>query len=324
MNLFIISTPSQAFFLAQSPELIKNAVLVVTVPNKRIASKIHENLKDFNFEYSSIVYITKLYDKLVLFKIFYFKIWFIQFKLRFKTFENIYIGSYSNFYHLSIIGEYENYSKIFLLYDGMQLMSVAYNRLTAKDKVRSLPTAFTALGFKQPLIKSLNFVSPFFLRVHPNDSSVILQNNNNFNHPKLVESEVIVVGQPLEQLKIVSEKFYLRCLQDIIQKFPNKKVFYVPHPRENNDSIAKISSILEIKSFGKIFEEEYLRSSVFPQTVISFYSSVLGNMAFLKTSTKLYAIAIPEANFRRKELYENYKLTLKFLKKQGVQVINNL
>ena len=39
-NLFILSTPSQAFFLSKAPELIENAVVVVTVPNKTIASKI--------------------------------------------------------------------------------------------------------------------------------------------------------------------------------------------------------------------------------------------------------------------------------------------
>ena len=45
-----------------------------------------------------------------------------------------YIGSYSNFYHLSLVGEYEKNSKIFLLYDGMQIISVAHNRKNNKTE----------------------------------------------------------------------------------------------------------------------------------------------------------------------------------------------
>ncbi len=75
------------------------------------------------------------------------------------------MGSYSNFYHLSIVGEYEKNSKIFLLYDGMQLISVAHNRKNNNVEVRNLPCFFIKLKFKQPKIESLNFVGPFSLHV---------------------------------------------------------------------------------------------------------------------------------------------------------------
>ena len=315
MNLFILSTPSQAFFLSKAPELIENAGVVLTVPNKKTASKILEYLQDFKFEFTSIVYVAGNNDRLKLFKILFFRVWLFQFKRKFETFENVYIGSYSNFYHLSIIGEYEKNSKISLLYDGMQIISVAYNRKINKTEVRSLPRVFIQLSFKQPKIATLNFVGPFFLDVNSRDTFKSLQRGNQNGHPRLDETKIIFVGQPLVQYEIVSNDFYLRCLRRLSEKFPNKKVLYVPHPRENKENIEKIAAFLEIKIFNGIFEEEYLNSKVFPKTVVSFYSSVLGNLCYLRAETDIYAIAIDEANFLRKEIYDNYQLTFSFLEK---------
>ncbi|PTX42611.1 hypothetical protein C8P64_3041 [Christiangramia gaetbulicola] len=314
MNLFVLSTPSQAFFLSRAPELLENAIVIATVTDKTTASKIFEHLQEFEFEYTLIVYMVDNNDWLKPLKILYFRIWLFQFKKKFKTFQNVYIGSYSNIYHLSIIGEYEKKSKISLLYDGMQIISVAYNRKLNNSEVRSLPRVFRQLKFKQPKIPSLNFVGPFTLDVNSRDTSKSLNRKNQNEHPKLDETEVIFVGQHLVQLEIVSNDFYLKCLRGLVKKFPNKKVLYIPHPRENKVNLEKISEFLEIKTFNGIFEEEYLNSKVFPKTVVSFYSSVLGNLCYLRAETDLYAIAIPEANFLRKELYDNYQVTFSFLK----------
>jgi len=320
-NLFILSTPSQAFFLSKAPEILKNAVVIMTVTNKSIASKILKHLKEFELDYTAIVYMAENQDRLKLPKILFFRFWLFQFKRKFKSFKGVYIGSYSNLYHLNMVGEYENTSKIYLLYDGMQIISVAHNRKNSDPQLRTLPGSFKKMGFKQPKIKSLNFIGPFSLEVHPRDTFKTFKHEN-CKQPKLEENKVIFVGMPLVQLGIVSMDFYFMCLQKLKLRFPTKTFSYVPHPRETRDSILKIAEVMEIRHFKAIFEEEYLQSDSFPGTVVSFYSSVLANMIYLRANTHIYTIAIPEQKFLRKEFYKNYQVTHGFLKDLRVSGIN--
>ena len=313
-RLFILSTPSQAFFLSQAPELMNKDILILTVRTQEVADAILFHLGDFNWE--EVIVINTLEEGSIFgkLKILQFRYWLWRFKRRRKNIEGVYMGSYSNFHQLCIVGEYEKNSKIFLLYDGMQIIAVAQNRKDGNDNVRKLPNSFLQLKFKQPKIRSLNFVGPFFLNVKATDSFKILEKNSREKHPYLEDEKVLFVGMPLVQLGIVSREFYLKNLQVIKERFSDKTVLYVPHPRENQEEITKIAKILEIKAFNGIFEEEYLSRPVFPRTVVSFYSSVLGNLCYLRAETDIYAIVIPEANFLRKEVYDNYQLTLNFLK----------
>lgn len=313
-NLFILSTPSQAFFLSKAPELINKDILILTVRTQEEADAILVHLGKFDWEEVIVIKTPGEIDHFGKLKIIQFRFWLWRFKRERNHFEGIYMGSYSNFHQLSIIGEYENNSKIFLLYDGMQIIAVAHNRMDSDHKIRRLPNSFLSFKFKQPEIKSLNFVSPFPLEVKPTDSLKILKKDAGETHPQLDEEKVIVVGQPLVQLDIVSVEFYFTNLRGLKEKFSDKKVFYVPHPRENEDDIAKVAEIFEIKVFKGIFEEEYLNSAIFPKTVVSFYSSVLGNLCYLRAKTDIYAIHITESNFLRKQIHHKYLLTFSFIK----------
>lgn len=314
MNLFILSTASQAFFLSKAPELIHKDILILTVSTQKQADAILVHLGKFDWEEVIVIKTPGKNDNFGKLKIIYFRFWLWRFKRERNHFEGIYMGSYSNFHQLSIIGEYENNSKIFLLYDGMQIIADAHTRKDSNHKIRRLPNSFLRLKFKQPKIQSLNFIAPFFLDVKSTDSFKILEKDKHNKHPELDEEKVLFVGMPLVQLDIVSREFYLKNLREIKEKFSDKKVFYVPHPRENEDNIAKVAEIFEIKVFKGIFEEEYLNSAIFPKTVVSFYSSVLGNLCYLRAKTDIYAIHISESNFLRKKIHHKYLLTFSFLK----------
>ena len=313
MNLFILSTATQAFFLSKAPELIKKDVLILTVTNKNQVHQILVHLKEFNWEEIVILKTPKKNDSLVHVKVIYFRLWLWWFKIRRINFKEIYIGSYSNLYHLSIVGEYEHKSKIFLLYDGMQIISVAHNRKNNNLNVRTLPDSFTRLKFIQPKIESLNFVGPFSLPVNPGDTFKTFKKKNHQHHPQLNESKVVFVGQPLVEIGYVSRDYYLNNLKEVKKKFSDKEILYIPHPREARKQIKKIAELLKIKIFDNIFEEEYFNSSVFPKTVVSHYSSVLGNLCYLEAKTDLHAIRIPEAKFLSKKGYDNYQINFSFL-----------
>lgn len=323
-SLFILSTPSQAFFLSKAPELLENAVVVVTISNKKNAVKIFKYLQDINLNHTATVYLAKNNDLFKLPKIIYFRIWLLLFKQKFEIFKNVYIGSYTNFYHLGILAEYEDKAKLFLLYDGGQIIPVAKMRKTANHKVRNLPRSFVKMGIKQPQVNSLNFVAPFKLSVSKSDSVKVLNNDARVKHPSLDESQVYFVGQPLVDLEIVSKEFYLETLRLVKDKFPDKRLVYVPHPREDKNNLKHIQNIMEIDFFEDIFEEKFLNSEIFAQTIISFYSSVLFNFCYLNAGTNLYAINIPEANFLRKSIYHNIQIIYAYIEQAKYHNLNIL
>lgn len=316
-NLFIISTPSQAFFLRQSPEFIENAVLVLTVPDAVQEKKILYYLREFDWQSVYILKRTRAGFSSYSY-ILYFRIWLFLFKKKYPFFKKIFIGSYNNHHHTAIVGEYEDKAQIYLLSDGMQMIAVSTLRKSGENSVREFPSFFRLLKFRHPGIVHLNFISPMEIEVGEWDRVYLLDKRNNNLTPKLRKDLIYFAGQPLSEMGILSTEFYLSSLRELQSLYAEKKIIYLPHPTERSENLSEIGEMMEIKVLPHIFEEEYLSSKEFPATVVSFYSSVLINLCFMQAEVDLIAVSIPDEEIIPRDLVPKIKIIYNFLENLDV------
>ncbi|HET8885519.1 MAG TPA: hypothetical protein VFM70_04110 [Salinimicrobium sp.] len=323
-KLFLISTPSQAFFLKQSPELINKAVLVIAVPTNEQKKKILYHLKGYQWTSIHVLKIPQSVGKFSYIKILGFGIWLQYFKLKYPSFNEVFFGSYNNHYNMSLVAEYENSAKLHLLYDGMQMVAVSQSRKEKTKGIRPLPSFFKFLGLKQAKINKLNFIGPLPIKVEGEDTYSALKNEMSYKHPIPQEDTVVFVGQPLIGNFIINEDFYYKSLLRLKEKFPDKHFIYAPHHREKVEHIQEIKKIMDIAVFSEIFEEKFISSEKFPGTVITFYSSALLNLCYLQAKIKLYAIKIPYSKFIRKDVYPNYEVVLNYIEESDYPYLSFL
>jgi len=298
MKLFIISTPSQAFFLSQTLEVTSNSVLILTVKSKKEANKILYYLEGLHWKEINIWLVPYADDKVVYYKLFLLRIRIITLKFKFPTFSKIYFGSYANIIHLSVIAAYEPKTKLILLYDGLQMVSVNHfrNRLSTENN-KKFPRAYKLLGFKEPKIKKLTYSSPLKLIAEGEDKIEIIKRRINPKRQIIDEDIIYFIGQPLPEIGVISSEYYIATLKKLKYTY-SKKIIYFPHPREGDNLIREISKIFEIKIPETIFEEYFLNLQTIPCEVISFYSSVLVNLVFLNAPSKITSVGIPENEIR--------------------------
>lgn len=293
MNLFVISTPSQAFFLSKAPELIEEkSVLLITVGKKGYDVKIWEYLKLFPWLRVIILDVlgTESYASFYKIFLFQFRIQILKYKL--PPVNKLYIGSFHNPFHLGIATHFEQTAKVYLLFDGLQMIEVARERKASiLNYKRPFTKIFILAGFKSPNLYSITYISPLKLSIPSGDNLTLIQPLK-YDLPQLEPNLIYFAGQPLVDFGIVSKRTYLLKLKMLKEKFPGATIEYVPHPKESSGILQEIGVIFKIHSFDKIFEEKYLESEFFAKAVVSFYSSVLTNLIYLKAETEIYAIKI--------------------------------
>ncbi|WP_424493692.1 polysialyltransferase family glycosyltransferase [Salinimicrobium sp. GXAS 041] len=293
-SLVLISTPSQAFFLSRTPEVSQNAILIITVKTQGEASKIQKYLEGFSWKKVYIWLVPQAEDRRVYYKLFLLKLKLFRLKYKYSTLNSIYFGSYANIIQLSIVAEFEHKASIILLYDGLQLVSVNYfrNKLSTENK-KKFPRAYNLLGFKQPEIDQIIYISPLKLKAGGRDRIRILKREKISKPQILDENLIFYIGQPLSNVGMISSEYYINTLKKLNNN-TSKKIIYFPHPRENKEIVAEVSKIFEIKVPEVIFEDYYLHLRIVPKEIISMYSSVLVNMIFLNAPSNLTAIEIPK------------------------------
>ena len=301
-SLIIISTASQAFFLSQTPDVAQNSVLVITVKSSIEAEKILELLDKFAWKEIQIWKIPHATDKLVYFKLFQVRIKIAALQRRYQEITQVYFGSYANSVHLSIVAVFENSAKLNLLYDGLQLVSVLHFRNKASiENRRNFPLAYRILGFKEPELLKINYCSPLPMEVNGDDTIEVLQRKEPLKTTAVDEGVIYFIGQPLPDVGMVSSEYYISTLRKLKNNY-SQKIIYFPHPREDKKLLGELSKYFEIKVPDTIFEEYYMQLEIVPFAVISFYSSVLVNLVFLKAASKIAAIEIPENEINEEQL----------------------
>lgn len=293
-SLFVISTSSQAFFLSLTPELVDKAILVLTIKRKEDEHLILNFLRDLNWERVLIWEIpaTNSKKEYLKFAFLRWKLW--QLKRSYSNIKKVYFGSYVNQYHLSIVAEFEERSKLFLLYDGLQVITTAEVRKTGPNVVKH-PSLMRLLKYRIPRITSLKYVSPIPLELPKNDSLLLIKSSGFPGQKTYDPTLIFFIGQPLsgKGIGIVTDDYYLEVLEVLKRKYLGQKVIYVPHPRENNDFLRKVNKIMKVNRLDEIFEQYFLKNNVIPRKIFSFYSSVLLNMIFLRAEMEIKSIKIP-------------------------------
>lgn len=300
-SLFIISTASQAFFLSLTPELVNNSILILTVKEEEEAEKILGYIGGLGWGKKLTWYIPRKNSKTEYVKFLKLRFQIQKFRNSQPDVDEIYFGSYINQYHRSLLAEFEKKSKLFLLYDGLQIISTAYMRTQASCPPIKHPMLMRLLGFKVPVLRNLNYISPIALDIPVNDSLHLIKSSEILRH-KYYDPEIMYfIGQPISSVGVLKKGFYLDTLKKLKSSYRKKKLIYIPHPREKEEDLGSIAKIVEIMKPDIVFEKFFLLSTRFPQKVFSFYSSVLLNLIFLGAESEIISIEIPPSEIELKD-----------------------
>jgi hypothetical protein len=324
-SLVLISTASQAFFLSRSPAIANDSVLVLTVKSKDEANKILHHVRSLDWKQINIWKIPLAEDKDVYLKLLKIRVKILALKFRFPHFSKVYIGSYANLVHLAVLAEYENSCTSILLYDGLQLVSVNHFRNKGSDENRkNLPKAYKLLGFKNPKILNLTYISPLDLKITGNDRIEVIKSMKASILQEVDEESIYFIGQPLSAVGMVTAEYYVETLKKF-KAGSHNKITYFPHPRESNKVVKELSGIFEIKVPDTIFEEYFLEQNTIPGEIVSFYSSVLVNLIYLKAPIKITSIEIPKYKINVGRFYQLLAPTYEYfhnISEKNFRIIN--
>lgn len=275
--------------------------MILTVKSDKDAQDILEYAEDLNWGkiLTWFIPVNNTMAEYVKFLILRFRIW--KFRYDYSNIEKIYFGSYVNQYHRSLLAEFEKKSKLFLLYDGLQIISTAHMRVEGPSECAKYPMLMRLMGFKSPQLRNLHFVSPISLHISDRDSLYLIRSSKILQPKYYDPNSIYFIGQPISSVGILNQEFYLETLKKIQNTYPDKKLIYIPHPREKEDVLAAITKIAEIMKPNVIFEKYFLKSTTFPQKVFSFYSSVLLNLVFLEAESEIISIRIPKSEIILKD-----------------------
>lgn len=151
------------------------------------------------------------------------------------------------------------------------------------------------------------------------DSSLIDGQVNYYIHPvrKCIEfnkKELFFFGSKLSEARNIHLKDELYILSKVPELYLNYKLIYIPHRDENNDKLNSISKLgFEIKSLNKPAEVYFDEITTMPETVLSYYSTVLYSCYIRFNNIEIKSINIESyllqdsSKLNAKEIYEYYK-----------------
>ena len=315
-SVFILSTATQAYYLKFCSHFIKDGILIVSVSDKGKADVIFDILKDYNWKKKYWWSGTHRNSAIEVLKIIRIRASFLLLKKRFPNISRVYMGSYTNIYHLTVAAEYERTAKIVLLYDGIGVVTFAKHRKANDPSIKKFPQLYRLLGYKEPVLANLNFVAPYELEVGKQDQfqKIVIENQS----PKkkvLLENKVFFIGQPFLEIGIISKKYYLDSLQWVVDQNKEKELIYLPHPREKEHNLSEIDKIMPVEKLNMVLEEYYLNSESFPKKVISYCSSVLLNLFFFNGNIDIVALKAPQEEIKLEKYVQPFKHNYEFFEK---------
>jgi hypothetical protein len=215
------------------------------------------------------------------------------------------IGNYNDLLNHFLI-QNVSYNKLYLLDDGLASLDISVNRL---NEIRNKKSILDLDRYKKirpkmaRLILNLNNKIPekiYFYTAYDlikNEKDCFIENKYMILKSGISQmttnQTAFFIGQPLTELKIVSEQHYFRALEEIIRQLIKYKVFYIPHRTEKTEKLKKISKLVEVKNFNLPIEIAVLNERVLPSFFITFYSSAIVNLSIIygkKFQYRMYKI----------------------------------
>lgn len=196
----------------------------------------------------------------------FFKIAFYSFLLPIFSlcYKNIVIGSFKSGFVSLAFWPFNINSNFIIVDDGT-------STLEAKELPRFHDARFFT-QFHQELVG-------FFPTVDPNGFNSIKQRLNIEKNRSL---DVVFIGSGIAEIGIVSESDYLCMVEKICAKYSAKSsnIIYIPHRVESEEKLNKISVLDRVQILKINYPIELLGivGSLFPEKVVSFYSTALVTM----------------------------------------------
>ena len=273
-NVSVAASPLQLLNCIEAIHHFKmrnNILILLKTTNTQSLSQM-EKLMLF-IEWENIYYVS-LPEK-VLEKLFFSKIIETSLKeIEKGKIQSLVVGEYQST-HVHHIVNYLNNKNIYLVDDGMSLLSYNVYRKNKTIKQKVIKLVYQFLFYK---LKDIKY--KLFTIFEIEDSSTIKNEYTFFkNYINQVErsDEVYFIGQPLIELNLMEEKTYITELRKILKFYNKKKFVYILHRRQDESLIKQISAALqfEYKKFDNLIELEMLSSAKVPLYFATFFSTAI-------------------------------------------------
>lgn len=212
--------------------------------------------------------------------------------------------------------------KVYLLDDGAVTINHYLNTLEQHKKNIKYPLKkkirhwrFNLFGLKTIPTDTLNLFTSY--QFTPRGEEEIAHNDlkyfkQTFLSRTVTDETVYFLGQPLVDIKLLSDTTYINYIQKII-RFYQRKIIYIPHRAE---SISEELKSLQNENFiiheiNQPIELEFISSNRYPKYLCSFYSSALFTLNILYPESEIIAFIIESDKmvFPRPEIKNIYDYT---------------
>lgn len=211
----------------------------------------------------------------------------------YDDFDRLIIGNYNDLLNHFVI-QYSKHNCLVLVDDGLASLSVASKRYreinennsilyqNKKQKIRPF-FAKKILRLNKFIPPKITFFSSYKLKQNPSD--VFVKNKYELIRKGIKDKKhnqtAYFIGQPLTELKILDEQYYLDILNRTKNKYNDKTIIYIPHRTENHSKLARINQIIPVKPQEIPIEQLVLQEQEIPELFISIYSSALINLRLI-------------------------------------------
>ena len=276
-NLCLINSPLQfinlAEFLNQKKENDKKILILVGFANKASIEQI-KNINLNFFFYKNLFFLSELFTLR--------KFRFVLYIRKFFKFNKVIIGDI-NYYLFKEF--YKNSIKNIILDDGTA--SLQYGQYEEQIIFKKNSILFSI--FKKIKLKKK-------IKIYNNDLRVLKSLSK---HKKVDNNKVFIIGSASIERKNLNHNYFKKIINQIIIKYKNKKIYYIPH-RLEKDLKYILTKNISIKRFNIPIELALTKEKFLPKYVLSFYSTALFNLKHIyKNQVKFYNIGYDYKSIKR-------------------------
>jgi len=286
LNVFLIHTNHQLHQVSKAVDYFKihsGTIIIVNFRDNQEKSVIKQFAEERNYKVINI-------DSWVFKDLFmypfkhreFFKELY-QIKNRSKDI-NLFVSQYLN--DSTLIANNILKPEVFYLMDE-GTASILYSGIREKNNEGKLKILVKSMIYGKLLSfpKSLTYFTKYNLKISKNTDAVIKYKEVKVNNRivKTEEHQVYYLGSILVEMGFVEKLNYLAFLNDILQIYSNKEIYYIPHRAECSLKLRDIEELGYIlKKIHVPFEMWFEAQKSIPSELAShYYATVLGNLVDL-------------------------------------------
>ncbi len=312
--LFIINTPFQALCTIEAIREynIINPKIIILRNKKDVYNNGTEDILS-NFSLVPIVEYIDSFTELIkkgLTKSF-------NKSLYLELFDKVFIGDYySSPFRLFASFFIKRNTPLILLDDGSATISLYKNglgKIKISNKnvwVKNKITNIFFLFYNKQNISFFSIYQPFGKSINYKKNELnFLKQTQNY---EVENQKSYIIGSPLSELGMMSEKQYFKYIADFIKKHPNDEYMYCPHRREDKSKVDKLLQEFSLGLFDTEYTLEYdfFIKRIVPQRIIGFGSTALYSLKIINNKTDIYSIKFaskPNVNSLYNTIFNVYK-----------------